>query len=58
MDGRLEKSVKAMERGFLYQALRTSCRRLLLNINATGMFDALVVMSQRNHPTDTGEKDV
>ena len=31
---------------------------MLINTNATDMFDVLVVMSQRNQPKDTGEKDV
>ena len=33
-------------------------KRMLLNVNATDMFDALVVMSQRNQTADKGEKDV
>ena len=31
---------------------------MLINTNATDMFDALVVMSQRNQTADKGEKDV
>ena len=33
-------------------------KRMLLNTNATAMFDALVVMSQKNQSKIEGDKDV